>query len=154
MCSLKNFRNDSYYEYICTSVCTSPRVMLGCIWSVGWLMCIEAIYNSTQPASNGINCFPYFESSLWSIKTNYLINSTWSVHELFLLKCFLVLRSLTLYPPQDISLCCIQHIETQSEWTPFRKRHFHIHFPEWNVSISLTFVPLTFQLAIVQHWCR
>ena len=28
-------------------------------------------------------------------------------------------------------VCCSWHIETETKWTPFRRRHFQVHFLEW-----------------------
>ena len=57
---------------------------------------------------------------------------------------------------------CNEH-ELETKWTPFRRRHFQLHFLEWNVwipiKISLKFVPkgpINNIPALVQimAWCR
>ena len=37
---------------------------------------------------------------------------------------------------------CNYNIETETKWPPFSRRHFKMHFPEWNILISIN-IPLT-----------
>ena len=50
------------------------------------------------------------------------------------------------------------HIETETKWTPFRRRHFEVHFFVWKcLNSDWNFIEVLFlrvQLTIFQHWFR
>ena len=75
-----------------------------------------------------------YPSTLWLLCTRVLFLT---------LKCFLLISD--------------WHIEAETKWTPFRRRHFQMHFLELNAGILLKILLklfLSFALTIFQHWFR
>ena len=51
----------------------------------------------------------------------------------------------------------VYHIEAETKWSPFRRRHFEMHFSEWkciNFDRDFTDIVPRVQLTIFHHWFR
>ena len=92
---------------------------------------------------NSLPCIA-FSNLFWILNNNKIYKHDMlgmSLDRLF----FFMWGMLLFYLIESFSACFVQHIEAETEWPPFSRRHFQMHFLNENVwillKISLKFVP-------------
>ena len=65
----------------------------------------------------------------WRLSVEWILSS--ACREAFTTKCICV-PLFNFWVLNLMNKICPQHIEAETKWPPFRRRHFPIHFREWN----------------------